>query len=247
MPTSKAIATGYKALHQATQLLVAGLPEKAAEAAKKKALCNIPSRLGFQQPPRNASTVSKQLIVLLASPISTMSFAETMEKMEEKSEFNKGFLKRSSPPEVIETCYKKLSANAKAEDPISLIDIFHLALIGVAIDGLQKIPRCSFCPRFAAFETPFCREHSQSKLAPGTVAEKSARYRSGKIIVKQYDYYFRREPGFVDISKRNVSAYIARLLWLKPLPDEKRTMRAIKEQIAPSPRLIDRGCQNFCV
>jgi hypothetical protein len=170
---------------------------------------------------------------------------KVLNRMAERSEFSPTLLRRGSPPQILQDAYKRLKEGAEDRDVITEVDLGQLMRIGLAANKLKQMTRCHFCPRLALPRSQFCREHSQAKHLPGTDAEKAARYRIGKAIAAQYNYYFPDVPKFVEFNELTAPQYMARLLWGKPLPDEERTIRAIKKQIALSSHLIELIGEDF--
>jgi len=211
----------------------------AAEEAENRALAQIPARLGFSDVPRNPQTVMSRLLRLpLVESLATLPIKKALEQMPNHSKWL-GIRKRLSPPRQLEAFYSALVSEAKIGEQINLQELNLLIHIGLAGREIEKMSRCSLCPRFAIFRTAFCWQHSQTKNAPGSIKDQASRYRTGKAIARDYHYFFPKNPAFVDLNDRTSPQYIARLLWGKALPDEERTVRAIKQQIALSQPLID--------
>lgn len=143
----------------------------------------------------------------------------------------------TTPFDALRSAYKGLR-QGKSAKTIRRVELYCLAWISIAEQGILKMRHCELCFRWAIPGHEHCYEHSQSKEAPGTPQEKSLRYRNAAKISVTYRYPPRPAPRHSTISVRRLPQIIARVIWRTPLPDEERTVRSIKEALAKRPAVL---------
>ncbi|QKV58671.1 MAG: hypothetical protein HT580_17000 [Dechloromonas sp.] len=163
---------------------------------------------------------------------------QAMQEMGSTLQPTRNFILSRFPAEVIDECATMLRQRA-SQAGIAEQDLYSLLVIGMATWELERTSLCRFCPRFALVGTAFCLEHGQGKQLPGTPGEKAARYRSGKEVAQEYHYYLPQTPAYILLSERTIPSFLARLMIGRPIPDEGRSLRAIKRKIAGSRRLVE--------
>lgn len=142
----------------------------------------------------------------------------------------------STPFDALRSAYKVLRQGRSAKS-VRTVELYGLAWISIAAHAILKMRHCDLCFRWAIPGHGHCYEHSQSKEAPGTPQEKSLRYRNAVKIAVTYRYPPRPTPKHSTMSIKRLPQLIARLIWHTPLPDEERTLRAIKHELTKRPAI----------
>ena len=146
----------------------------------------------------------------------------------------------ATPFDALRSCYRALRQGRYAKS-VRTIELYCLAWISIAAHGILRMRHCELCFRWAIPGHDHCYEHSQSKEAPGTPQEKSLRYRNAAKIAVTYRYPPRPVPQHSTMSVRRLPQIMARLIWSTPLPDEKRTLRSIKDALEKRPVVLAQG------
>lgn len=81
----------------------------------------------------------------------------------------------ATPFDALRSAYSALRLG-RAARTVRLVELYCLAWIGIAAQGILKMRHCELCFRWAIPGHDHCYEHSQSKEASGTAQEKSLRY-----------------------------------------------------------------------
>lgn len=143
----------------------------------------------------------------------------------------------STPFDALRSAYRALHQRRSAKT-VRTVELYYLAWISVAAHAILKMRHCDLCFRWAIPGHGHCYEHSQSKEALGSSQEKSRRYRNAVKIAVTYRYPPRPVPKHSTMSAKRLPQIMARLIWHTPLPDEERTLRAIKQEISNRPAVI---------
>lgn len=210
---------------------------------------DIPRRIGFQDENlgRGWTRVAMQIGEILATRV-----REEKEKSQKKDahgnppgnirdELLRVFagmeFSVSTPFDALRSAYSALRQRRSAKT-VRTVELYCLAWISIAAHAILKMRHCELCFRWAIPGHVHCYEHSQSKEAPGTSQEKSLRYRNAVKIAVTYLYPPRPVPKHSTMSAKRLPQIMARLIWHTPLPDEERTLRAIRQEIAKRPAVL---------
>ena len=143
----------------------------------------------------------------------------------------------ATPYQALRSAYRALRQGRSAST-VRVVELLCLAWIGLAAQAILSMRHCALCFRWAVPGHEHCYEHSQSKEAPGTSQEKSRRYRNAAKIAVTYRYPPRALPRHSTISVKRLPQIVARLIWHTPLPDEERTLKAIRQALARRPAVL---------
>lgn len=232
------VRDGYACLNNAALKAIAGRrSEKTLDDLYVRCLCNLPARLMLAADRMADSIVEVETLLQIGRDLlGNTSFGYQMRHFQMQDVENRyALLLKKSPPTLMLDVYALLEQRAK--QPLDLIDFRWLMLFGLACHGLAEMKLCKFCPRIAVPGNTVCHFHSQEKNSHGTASEKAQRYRLGKQVAEDYNFYVTEHPSFIELNAETLPSYIMRLLWRVTLPDEARTIRAIKQQISLNSRL----------
>ncbi|MCX7207918.1 MAG: helix-turn-helix domain-containing protein [Proteobacteria bacterium] len=112
-----------------------------------------------------------------------------------------------------------------------LQSIHHLA------NHYRQQPICALCPRLCRPHSQYCEHHTFSKIGSGSAADKMRRNREGQRVITRFE---ETNPQFRSILRDKASepyAWVARVLWHTPLPNEQRSVQTIIRTINQNPIL----------
>lgn len=142
------------------------------------------------------------------------------------------------PSLKLKELYQELQAREADRVGFSIEDVLILASMTHQLDQLRRHALCRLCPRLSRFGEVYCNEHSRSKSAPGTNADKAKRYRNGCRVAEQYHVLCMKDAERLKYRPDQAHKLLAPLLWQERPGFSDRSIRAIQAFSMENDRLL---------
>lgn len=142
------------------------------------------------------------------------------------------------PSLKLKELYQALQAREADRVGFSIEDVLILASMTHQLDQLRCHALCRLCPRLSRFGEVYCNEHSRSKSAPGTIADKAKRYRNGCRVAEQYHARCMKDTERLKYRPDQAHKLLAHLLWQERPGFSDRSIRAIQAFSMENDRLL---------